>query len=181
MSYKIELKSLKINLTFSEETTMFQANLYVDGKHVGFASNDGRGGNTHIMGRSSNDNDLIRKVDEWCKSLPEKKYDGLEGLEGTYPQSLETVVDDLVYEEVKKKDEKSLQTKLKNKMKKSILITDDKEGETLKSYSELGWKNYTIEQLLQQEVGRNMIKNAIQQQKNKGKRVLNTNIPKELM
>lgn len=40
---KVELKKLKVNLTFSEETIMFQCEIHVDGKRVGLVHNDGHG------------------------------------------------------------------------------------------------------------------------------------------
>ena len=43
---KLELKNVKINEAFSEETLMFKADLYVNGKKIAYAENDGRGGCT---------------------------------------------------------------------------------------------------------------------------------------
>lgn len=49
---KIELKNVKINLTFSEETTMFMADLFINGVLAGEANNDGRGGCTFYSVRT---------------------------------------------------------------------------------------------------------------------------------
>lgn len=39
---------VKVNKSFSEETLCFRAEVYLDGKHVGFAFNDGHGGSTGL-------------------------------------------------------------------------------------------------------------------------------------
>lgn len=44
---QLTLKNLKISAFMSEETTCFQATVYVDGKKVGTAQNDGHGGPTY--------------------------------------------------------------------------------------------------------------------------------------
>ncbi len=43
----IQLKKVKINRTFSRETIQFFAELHINGKHIGFAENDGQGGSTN--------------------------------------------------------------------------------------------------------------------------------------
>ena len=45
----IQLKSIKFSEHLSEETNAFTANLYVDGKKIGYCRNDGRGGNTLVQ------------------------------------------------------------------------------------------------------------------------------------
>jgi len=67
---KITLKNLKIHRDMSEETTCFSATVYVDGKKVGIAKNDGRGGcNMYYW----EDYGFGRKVEEWAKTLPPRK------------------------------------------------------------------------------------------------------------
>jgi hypothetical protein len=45
---KVELKKLALYPRLSEETTAFNADLWVDGKKVGYAKNDGHGGATFV-------------------------------------------------------------------------------------------------------------------------------------
>lgn len=47
---RIELKSIKTNLTMSEETNAYTANLYVDGVFVAVVGNEGRGGADRVYG-----------------------------------------------------------------------------------------------------------------------------------
>lgn len=124
---KIELKNVKINLTFSEETIMFMADLAINGVIVGEAENDGRGGCTFYSAKSydvkkqeflsdeirQRNRDIISQAEIFCKNLPKMKYDfGLGELE--MEQTLESVIDDLVTAEVEKKEKKKFEKKMVN-------------------------------------------------------------------
>jgi len=88
---KIELKNIKVNKMFSEETTCFIADVFINGKKTAYAKNDGRGGNTNIqpyVGMS------LDEVYNFCKTLP-KKFG--------YPQTLDYLIDDLLFEKEKEK------------------------------------------------------------------------------
>ena len=67
---KAELKNVKIAEFLSEETTAFTATLYIDGKKVGFAKNDGRGGNNSIYHLSSKERPQIQAFYEWAAEQP---------------------------------------------------------------------------------------------------------------
>lgn len=71
---KIELKKIEHNERLSEETDCFSANLYIEGKLAGIASNAGHGGNTNYYGTSETGWELIRKAEEYCKTLPSEKH-----------------------------------------------------------------------------------------------------------
>lgn len=45
----VELRNVSFNERMSEETNAFVADVYVDGKKVGYAKNDGRGGDTWVQ------------------------------------------------------------------------------------------------------------------------------------
>lgn len=100
---KIELKNLKINLAFSEETLMFKADVYVDGVKCAYASNDGCGGCTSIHPYEGK-RDLFRKANEYAESLPSKEYT-FSNQTVKIKSTLELVIDDIV---TKKADEKEL-------------------------------------------------------------------------
>ena len=82
----VTLKALKVNKSFSEETTCFTANIYVDGKKAGTARNRGCGGPTQI---DFNDRKMHDKFNAYCATLPETKWGKV---------SDENFIDDLVYE-----------------------------------------------------------------------------------
>jgi hypothetical protein len=110
---KIELKRISVNERMSDETTMFIADLYIDGKKVGFCQNNGCGGSTYYHGSSIENNELIRKCEEYCKTLPKVKFRDME-----WEQSLEGVIDELVEKHLEQKDEKKRQ----KMMEKSIMF-----------------------------------------------------------
>ncbi len=71
---KIELKNLKINEAFSEETTCFMADVFVNGKKVAHARNDGRGGCTFIHAYP-NQHELVAQAEKFCSELPKQVID----------------------------------------------------------------------------------------------------------
>ena len=158
------MKNIKVNETFSEETTMFRANLYVNGKKVGECENDGHGGSTFIHQVSKGSLD---EVTEFCKNLPPRTYSS----GGEYPMDLECMVDDLLNDFLIQKDEKKL---IKN-MLKGILYGSPNH------YQMIGWKNMTLEHILTNPKGYLRVKELVKELKEKGKVILNTNLPEEIL
>jgi len=83
---KFEIKNLKIAEFASEETTCYQATIYVDGVRSILASNDGHGGPDNFYaysphGRPANNKEVtsfetaMAAVAEHCKTLPPYKLD----------------------------------------------------------------------------------------------------------
>lgn len=99
---KIELKNVKLFLAGSEETICFTATLYVDGKKVGDASNDGRGGNNRVHAPR----DVLDRLDAYCRTLPSKPNEFHPG--ETWQPDLDSVISDIVNEHVKKHEEKRI-------------------------------------------------------------------------
>lgn len=165
----IELKNISTNLRFSEETTMFKADLYVDKKKIAYCKNDGRGGNTLIYPYNKTDWDIINKLELHFKSLPPIKSPfTFEGHEIEMEQSLEGFVDDLVEKHLKEKS-------LKSKMNKGIVFENAK-GELM--YCK--FKNGDIKELLTTDNGRRLISDTIAKLKKENCQILNTNIPAQL-
>ena len=107
---KIELKNIKINLTFSEETTMFMADIYVNGKKTAYANNDGRGGCTFYNSYHAPNNDEdLRQAEAFCKALPKVR---VEEYDFEYDMNLEHFIDNLVTAELEKKEKKKLEKKM---------------------------------------------------------------------
>jgi hypothetical protein len=103
---KIELKNVKINQAFSEETTCFIADVFVNGKKVAHAKNDGRGGCTDYY-PYSNQRELLTLAEKHCSELPKRSFQfGDETHE--FNQTLESVIDDLIFAKEKEKEEKKM-------------------------------------------------------------------------
>ena len=103
---KIELKNVKVNAMFSEETTCFMADVFINGKKVAHAKNDGRGGCTdyyHYDGQK----ELLKQAELFCKGLPKEKVNFGDRIH-EFTQSLESVIDNLLFEKEKEKEQKKI-------------------------------------------------------------------------
>lgn len=106
---KIELKRISYSERLSEETNAFAADVYIDGKKVAYAKNDGHGGCTFIHPFPGMRAEL-EKAEAYCKTLP--KY------LGKYEMNLETKVDELLEEELGKR----FMAKVRKKQDKHIIL-----------------------------------------------------------
>ena len=74
---KLELKNIKVNLTFSEETTMFQADIYANGKKIGYTKNDGHGGPTDYNAYEGQ-REALKAAEAFAKTIPNEFGSNLE-------------------------------------------------------------------------------------------------------
>ncbi len=172
-NFKIELKNLRIYDKMSEETIAFTADVYVNGKKVAYAKNEGCGGCTYYHSYPNADRALLKAAEDYCKALPpEKSTYGDKTLE--LPQSLESVIDEWVYRVHNEKADAAFKKKLEKNMIKGLCVgTPDR-------YEIIWWKGVTIPQLLASPQGRATIRVKLLQLKSEKRPILNTNIPKEL-
>jgi len=112
---KVVLKKIAFYERMSEETNCFAADLYIDGKKVGEAKNDGQGGCTNYYGFTKEDNEIIRQAEAYFKSLPMVKPDGYIF---TYQPTLENEIDEQFEAYLKKKE----LTKMRKLSEKGILF-----------------------------------------------------------
>ena len=92
---KLELKNVKINEAFSEETLMFRADLFVDGKKVAYTNNDGRGGCT-FYNAYEGQRETLAKAEAYAKSLPSTITE-FGGKDFEFKSNLETWIDETLY------------------------------------------------------------------------------------
>lgn len=111
----IELKKVQFSEHLSEETNAFTANLYVDGKHLGYIRNDGRGGNTDVYHNKPEHKEKFREVEEYCKTLPPRTYT-FNGQEHSFDMNLENFVDELFEHWLKRKENKKKERKMKTNL-----------------------------------------------------------------
>lgn len=169
---KLELKNVKINEAFSEETLMFKADLYVNGKKVAYANNDGRGGCTFYREYSRELRPLLEQAEAYCKTLPSKFVTyGEKTIE--IKSNLEHWIDTLVYDISNKKAFAKHKKKLEKDMLKGICYGNEN------GYKVLHWTGYTLEQILNRNEGREVVKRKIQELVEKGETILNTNLPQD--
>jgi hypothetical protein len=103
---KIELKNVKVNQAFSEETTCFIADIFVNGKKVAHAKNDGRGGCTDYYPYEGQ-RELLAQTEKFCSELPKQEI-VLGDTTHRFKQTLETIIDDLLFEKEKSKEQKKI-------------------------------------------------------------------------
>ena len=73
---KLELKSIQYSSFASQETSCYQAKLYVDGKPFATVGNEGRGGCDYQHSLTKQDKafyDKLEKIDTYLKTLPKIK------------------------------------------------------------------------------------------------------------
>ena len=168
----IQLKNIKLNLAFSEETNCFTADIFVNGKKAGYCKNDGRGGCTWYGGYDVQGRGLIALAEAWA--LEQKPTYVVMGDKGyTIESNLEHWIDGQISDYIKKKEDVSFAKKLQKNMSKGICYG------TPESYKIVSWKGITIVQLLNRVDGRIALRNKIDELVNQGEIILNTNLPKD--
>jgi hypothetical protein len=166
---KIELKKFYSNERFSEETNCFQSELYLNGKKVGYCSNDGRGGNTTYHGLEHYWSEDIKRMEEYCKTLPPIVYTKeKDGHDFTINMNLEHYIDDLVSEQLEKKERK----RKEKEMLKYIIFSKSRW-----SYQTISWKGHTIEDMLKTPLGRITLEKKVKELQEQGYTIENTNLP----
>jgi hypothetical protein len=176
---KIELRKINISLSLSEETTAFTADIYVDSKRIAYARNDGNGGSTHYSVYDAKDIPLLKKVETYCENLPDYTYPNysLNDEPLTVKMNLEQFIDNLIDEELTKKEKAKFQKRLQKDMLTGICVGTDEAYGT--------WKfKITLADLLAKPNGKEALAKTIEKAKaglKEGERILNTNIPAELL
>jgi len=164
---RIELKSLKIYEAMSEETIAFTADVFIEGKKVAYAKNDGHGGSTYYHSYPNANRDILAAAEKYCEGLPKDKHG--------FSQSLESVIDEWVYRVYNEKENAKHQKKLEKNCLKGICFG------TPDSYQIFSWTGWELKDLLTTLYGRSIIKEKIKQLKSEGQQILNTNIPADLL
>lgn len=168
---KLELKKIYTNERFSEETTCFRADLYLNGKKVGYAENDGRGGCTNYNRYPPLDYSVIQEIEEYCKTLPPIVYQSYLGRTEKIDMTLEHWIDDQIEKHLKKKADK----KIERDYDKGICYG------TNYSYRivtfKKGGKKLTINQMLCNEKDSDFLMKSIKKLRDENQTILNTNIP----
>jgi len=176
---KIELKNLKIFLPGSKETINFVADLYVNSVKTASVYNEGFGGNTNYMAYNGAD-EMLAKAEQYCKALPAEICKDF-GEPFEIKMNLEHFIDRIVDKEVEKLETKKAEKKLAKDCEKYLCITKIPEGKFIDTYQMVNWKGRKITELFSIPAGIAAIEKAIVREMANGYRILNTNLPAELM
>lgn len=183
----IELRNIQIYDKLSEETTAFTASIYIEGKKVGYAKNDGQGGGTDYNVDNYHNQEhkqLIEKAEQYCLQLEPLKLDGYGIHEGgksvSIPMNLEHFIDEIVHKAWQEKENKRFKKIMQRHQLKALLIGNDKQYKQIV----FGKPVLSIENLLATPSGKEALLKSIARWKASAlphERILNTNIPKEFL
>lgn len=115
---KLEVKNIKINKSFSEETICFKADVFVNGIKTGYASNDGHGGSTFINCYEGK-RELLAQAEAYAKTLPSHFYE-YGGKKMEIKSDLEGIVDQVIDDKFNESERVKANKKLENDMIKNI-------------------------------------------------------------
>lgn len=156
---KIELKNIKYSAHLSEETNAFTANLYINGKKVGYVKNAGHGGCTDYYAFDFKYKDLIKEAEKYAALLPDIDYGDF-----TINSNLENLIDRIFEDWLIKKE-------ISKNSKKGIYYKHPKKGEML-----IAWKGWTVNKMLSTPKGVEVIKNTVKKLESEGCKILNNNL-----
>lgn len=182
----IELRNIKVHERLSEETTCFDASLYINGKKVGYANNRGTGGPTDYGLDNYHDEaakKLLKEAEEYCQQLPDRTYSQYNP-PLVVKMDLENFIDDLLTEFLEEKYKKDFARQLKKDCLNNICYG------TSEAYRKYSWtrgqskQKVPISEMISNLHGKSAIKEGatvIKKKLKEGERILNTNIPEELL
>jgi hypothetical protein len=133
---KIEIKNIKINKSFSEETICFNADVFVDGKKTAYASNDGHGGCTFYNSyHKPNDDENLRQAEAYARTLPSHFYEyGDTKME--IKSDLEGIIDQIINDKFNEGEKAKANKQLVKDTEKNICFGVPNGG----SYKMIGYK-----------------------------------------
>ena len=175
---QIELKNFRFYDRLSEETYCFTANIWVNGTKCGSAENRGYGGETDYHNEGTEESKkLLKQAEEYCLKLPPIVWQSISsGKDLSLDMNLTRYIDELVSALVKKKDDELNAKKLNKEMQKAILIGTDTQYQVISFKKPLRevWET-------QPEYFKKVLIEKLDKYKEKGYRLLNTNIPQQFL
>lgn len=174
---KIELKSIDYNKSLSETAYCFAAKMYVDGKYVADVRNRGRGIVNDFDPCKKEDREVLKEAEQFCASElgnPRVKKDDL----GAY-LNLSEYSDKMVLDYLNRKEDLRVQRDI-DRQTKSGLVYGNPKGEYYIIAFEM-----PIATIISLPRGIDVLKGKIERQVvphiKKGDRLLNTNIPEQVL
>lgn len=169
---KIELKNIKVNLAFSEETTCFIADVFVNGIKTAYAKNDGHGGNSFYTAYEGK-RELLREAEAFAETLPSKQYGTI-----TIKSNLENIIEDAIDDFTNAKEKIKFEKRLLKDTETDICFGVPNSGQ----YRRIGFGKQKLSYIVTFEKGRIALENLITRVKGElkeGEVILNKNL-KEL-
>jgi len=161
---KLQLKNVHFSERLSQETNAFAADIFYNGKKIGYAENNGHGGCTNV-GCYPESRDEFKEAAQYAKDLPKIVYEGSRGMKGfELDSNLEAQVDHLFENWLEQKEI----TKTSNKG----LYYEQPDGQRYVAT----WKGHTIAKLKKNPNGIEAIKIRAKKLQLEGNIILNNNL-----
>ncbi len=175
---KIELKNIEYSERMSQETSCFAADLYINGKCAGVASNRGHGGSTDYHAHSEEGRALINEAEAYCKTLPPYTYESY-GENRSIAMDFELYIENLLLAYLQQKELQKFRKSLDRAMVKGFVF-----GKPDESYEAITFK-VPLQTIMsppnQPEVMVNLLKKHLIPELKDGNILLNTNIPESIL
>lgn len=175
---KIELKRFEYNEVLSEGSNSFTADLVIDGRKAGIASNNGSGELTTYLPLNEEGQQLIEKAEAYTRKLPSEVLNEM-GIKPGAEMSLEKFIDRLVYRQITEKDAEKIRNKVSRAMANGVVF-----GVEDKSFRLLSIK-VPIGMLLVHPNGHSILQNILAKRvipyMEDYEKILNTNIPESIL
>lgn len=172
---KIEIKNIKINTAFSEETICFKADVYVNGVKTAYASNDGHGGDT-FYNAYENKRELLKQAEAYAQSLP-STTETFGETTITLESNLKRMIDEVIYKSFNDKENAKFEKKIQKATETAVVYGVPNSG----SFQSIGFKGkLKLADLMKTPQGRDAISrlvNRIKGELKDGQVILNKNIP----
>ena len=168
----IKLKKIVYSLPLSQETYCFRADVYCDNVLIGYADNDGRGGNTFVYPYEGNMK-KITEIEKYFKALPSETYKYDDGTTFSIKNTLDSHIDTLIDEYINKKERDK---QLKRHMTKGIVFSNSEYDD---NFEIITWK-YKLKDMLKTPMGKTKVAIELNKFKKENKFIHNTNIPKDV-
>lgn len=163
---KIELKNIKVYERMSEETTAFNADIWVNGAKIGYAENRGCGGATSYHSYTIEQISVIKEAEAFCLGK-EPITESASGIIYNLPMTLEVLIDLEIGKYLDKKEKEKFLKKMEKAMLNGFVVGNADHFRVFKlTHPISGIPKEKIQVLLQQ----------LQPKIKQGERILNTNI-----
>lgn len=175
---KIDIKNIKVNLAFSEETTCFTADIFVNGIKTAYARNDGHGGCTSYASyHKPNDDENLRQAEAFAKTLPSHFYE-MGGKKLEIKSDLENIINFKVDDVINAKETAKFNKQIAKSMQSNIVIGIPNSGKV----RIVGYGKHKLSDIVKTQLGYNSVSKLITSvvgELKEGEVILNTNL-KEL-
>jgi len=184
LKYNIELKNVKIFVPGSQETINFVADIHINGKHAGYANNEGQGGPTSVQSKDPQSREVLNQVEQYFGTLPKMQYQGMK-TELTFQPTLDGYIDEIINDLFNEKERSKYEKKLQKDCEVGICFGSENH------YAMAYWndprntrKKIALAQMLTMPKGKETIVARIAEIRatlEEGERILNTNLPSEIL